>query len=62
MVCYDFCAGFALRPLCWEVWGVAQIWEAGKVMEMRKGGLCEGGDGGLSWKFYIQIPMAEHAV
>ena len=31
--------------------GVAQIWKAGKVMEMRKGGLREGGEGGFLKSF-----------
>lgn len=42
--------------------GTALIWREGDVVGMRKGGifLAGGRDCGLSWKFYIQIPMAEH--
>lgn len=35
---------------------MAQILEAGKVMEMRKGGLCEGGDGVFLGSFTSKSP------
>lgn len=56
MVCYDFCAGFALRALCWEVWedcidlegGVGQ----GDEKKVFLGGEAgEGGGGGCFWSF-----------
>lgn len=51
MVCYDFCAGFALRALCWEVWedcidlegGVGQ----GDEKKVFWGGEAGEGGGGL---------------
>lgn len=68
MVCYDFCAGFALRALCWEVWedcidlegGVGQGDEK-KVFLGGRGWRRGGGAAfGLSWEFYIQIQTEEH--
>lgn len=38
MVCYDFCAGFALRPLCWEVWGGGTDFGGGEGHGDEKGG------------------------